>query len=66
MHIEICEPRISAFSANGEENNRRLVGENMNPSRRMFTSDVIVRSVTSHMWKVVESRCVVERKTNQR
>ena len=55
----VGQPRFSIFRANGEKNNRRLAGIDMNPVSRMFASDVIKRSVASHMRKMAERLKIV-------
>jgi len=58
----VGQPRLSIFSANSEKYDRRLPGIDGNAASGMFSSDVIKRSVASHVRKMAERLEIVNGK----
>jgi hypothetical protein len=53
MHSVICQPGFSILRANGKENNRGLIGIDVNAASGMFAPDIFIGNV-AHEAKLPE------------
>ena len=65
MNGAICQPGYSILRANGEKNNRGLVGINVNAASGMFAADFFVRTVV-HGAKLPETSYHASKKSYSR
>ena len=48
LDVLCCQPALTIFGADGDKNNRRLLGRNQNAARRMFSSGFFKRRIIGH------------------